>query len=110
MAETIKTDKSRGKMWECIRKLRGEEGATKRKKLYDGNGEEIREENEKQEMMAYWKEIYKGEGNRIRDAWNEERRATYHRDWLSGIEDDKERDRRVIERGGTTTSSNRKAE
>jgi len=76
LARRIKEDKSSKKMWEMIRKLRGDSGNKKRRiKLYDENGSVLEEEGD--EMMTRWTGIYQPGNNEIREMWNEHERQKY---------------------------------
>lgn len=77
--EEIKTDKSRSKkLWEHVKKLKGEKVTEKQPvTLFDENGEVIKEEEIPELMHSTWKKIYKTHETNIHEIWNETGKENY---------------------------------
>ena len=98
VAREVKENKTNEKMWNMIRKLRGDsERNNMRCELWEGEGLVVREEEEAEKMMDGWKEIYQGAGNRMREVWDNNKEE-YQGRWVRGIEQDRERRNEVASR------------
>lgn len=76
IAQEIKANDNPKKMWDMIKKMRGENTVPNRKKLYKGN-EEVTESEEANEMINYWISVYQINQNGIAEGWNERKRELY---------------------------------
>ena len=74
VSEEIKQNKN--KMWENIRKLKGE---TKKRdtEMYSDTGEKLNEEEQRAEIKQYWTEIYCKHDNHIENSWNDNQKELY---------------------------------
>ena len=90
MAEEMKGNKGSNKMWQMVDKLRGKEKTGgKRKKLYDGNGNELEEDMECEKMMECWTELYQRDENRVREVWSERKKNEYRIERELGMEEER---------------------
>ena len=84
VADEVKKDRSKGKMWDLINKLKGGDDRKTRKSLYNEAGEKVDIEDEGELMMGYWRNIYQGRGNGIEQVWNGMIRHQYERESGNG--------------------------
>ena len=78
ITKEIKQGKDQGKkLWDNIKKLRGQEIKKKDSVQLYKDGKRLQEEEKEEEMMKFWKGIYQKEANNIPNVWNEDKRKKY---------------------------------
>ena len=74
----IKKNKDRTKLYENIRKLKGEEVKKKEVQIYDIQGNKLSELEERTQLRNTWQEIYNADDNcNLADIWNDEKLQEY---------------------------------
>ena len=77
LTDEIKMDKENRKLWEHIKKLKGEEKKREIVKIYNEEGEELIRRTLTEELEEYWKTIYQKHRNDLYEIWNQENRTNY---------------------------------
>jgi len=80
ISEEIRNDKSKKKVWECIKKLQGKEIHREELRLYDNDGKVLTENDEKIQLRKVWKNVYRKSENKIEESWNEQIKNEYQRE------------------------------
>ena len=77
LTEELRMDKNNNKLWDIIKRLKGNSKSIKEVYLYDGEGEKLASDKSKEVFINYWTSIYKKHENKINEIWNEERKMNY---------------------------------
>ena len=74
--QTEEIKSNRNKLWENIKKLRGQ--TTRQKiEIYDTNGEVMEEREKDEEIMGYWSSIYRKHENHMTQEWDNNERENW---------------------------------
>ena len=70
------------KIWECIKKLKGETVKEKGPlRVYDEDGKELEREKAKEEVKKFWSNIYRKHDNDIEETWDARCKEEYIREY-----------------------------
>ena len=76
--EDIRNSLNKSKsIFESIDKLKKKERGEEDINLYDSTGKKLEPEEEKEEMVSFWKAVYQQHPNNIQDVWNDEIKKKY---------------------------------
>lgn len=73
----VKEDKNGKKLWDNIKKLRGDSTRVNENHLYDENGNIIEEDEINNKITEFWEKIYQKHVNNIHKVWNTGERTKY---------------------------------
>ena len=89
--QEIKVDKTSKKLWQHIKKLKGEPLEEKREiMIYDENGVKLKDEDIPEKIESFWKQVYQRHDNKIDEIWNQEQQKKYE------INTETEKNRKMI--------------
>jgi len=77
IAKDLKEDRSRKKVWDCIKKLQGKEIKKEELRLYSESGEALQADEERQQLRRTWEDIYRKSENKIDEYWNSRIKVNY---------------------------------
>ena len=78
ITEDIKKDQNRNtKLWDNIKKLKGESIERKEIILYNLDGSKMKIEEQPKQLEEYWTGLYRARNNNIKEVQNNEKRREY---------------------------------
>ena len=81
LTKEIKENKDNKKLWENIRKLKGENEKFKADQIFDKDGKIIKRKDMEETLFEYWEKIYTKHENEINDIWNQDSKDEYEKNY-----------------------------